>query len=144
DAARARLAKTAGADARIRKAGTRYRGAHAADHLLVSHRAVSFLCQRLEDQPQPFRQSGPGDDLARPLKHSALVIRRLPKRGARNTSGMRGAAHCRFAESAEKPTDTGRIDLAAHWQLRTAARERKLVNRYRLSLASAIALLAAL
>ena len=33
--------------------------------LALPHRAVPQLCQRLEDQPEPLRQSGSGDDLAR-------------------------------------------------------------------------------
>src|SRR5216684_5896331 len=33
--------------------------------MALSDRAVSQLCQRLEDRPQPLRQPGSGDDLAR-------------------------------------------------------------------------------
>ena len=33
----------------------------------LPHRAVSQLCQRLENQPEPLRQPGSGDDLARQI-----------------------------------------------------------------------------
>src|SRR5947207_2725923 len=35
--------------------------------MALPHRAVSQLCQRLEGEPEPLRQSGSGDDLARQI-----------------------------------------------------------------------------
>src|SRR6202040_2595358 len=46
----------------------RYPGARIAADLLVPDSSLSLLRERLEDQSQSFRQSGPGDDLARQIK----------------------------------------------------------------------------
>src|SRR5438045_2263544 len=37
--------------------------------MALPHRAVSQLCQRLEGQPEPLRQPGPGYDLARRMSY---------------------------------------------------------------------------
>jgi peptide/nickel transport system substrate-binding protein len=56
------------ADAPVREAGARHRGARNLPTMALSHCAVSQLCQRLEGEPEPLRQPGPGDDLARQVK----------------------------------------------------------------------------
>ena len=53
---------------RVREAQPRYRGAPAVSGLVVPHRAVPFLCQGLEDRPEPPRQPGPGHGLARQMR----------------------------------------------------------------------------
>jgi ABC-type transport system substrate-binding protein len=40
-------------------------GARNLPAMALSHRAVSQVCQRLEGEPEPLRQPGSGDDLAR-------------------------------------------------------------------------------
>jgi hypothetical protein len=50
-----RFCAAARANAPIRKARARYRGARNFSVMEVSHRALSKLCQRLENQPQPLR-----------------------------------------------------------------------------------------
>jgi peptide/nickel transport system substrate-binding protein len=65
DAAGDQFCAAARANAPIRKAGARYQGARNFSVMAVSHRSLSKLCQRLENQSQPLRQPRFGDDLAR-------------------------------------------------------------------------------
>ena len=67
DAARDRPRKTEGADAEIREAQSRHRGAPGFSGLVEPHRAVSCLCQRLENRAEPPREPGSRDDLARQM-----------------------------------------------------------------------------
>src|SRR5882672_379018 len=53
------------ADAPVREAGARHRGARDLFAMALPHRAVSQLCQRLEGEPESLCQPGPGNDLAR-------------------------------------------------------------------------------
>src|SRR6267378_7224144 len=53
------------ADAPVREAGARHRGARNLFAMALPHRPVSQLCQRLEGEPEPLCQPGPGNDLAR-------------------------------------------------------------------------------
>ena len=59
--------KAEGADARIREAQPRYRGASGIFGLVEPDRALSRLCKGLEDRAEPPREPGSGDGLARPI-----------------------------------------------------------------------------
>ena len=58
------FARQRDADAPVRKARARYRGARILPAVALPHRAISQLREGLEDQPEPLRQPGPRDDLA--------------------------------------------------------------------------------
>ena len=63
-AARNRFREAARADARVREARARYRGARDLSAVALPHRAVPQLRKRLEDQPEPLCQPGSRYDLA--------------------------------------------------------------------------------
>src|SRR5271163_3545522 len=68
DAARNRLYKAAGTDARLREIRTRYPDARDLPTLVVPDRALPVAFKGLEDQPESLSRSGFGDDLARQVK----------------------------------------------------------------------------
>ena len=60
-------AQAARADARSSRNTCSTPGARDRGAVVVPDRAVPLLCQRLEDQPEPLHQPGPGDGLARQM-----------------------------------------------------------------------------
>ena len=60
-------AKQRAADARVREIRARHQAHAIMTAVVVPDRAVPVLCQGLEDQPEPFRQPGSGDGLARQI-----------------------------------------------------------------------------
>src|SRR5260370_15927998 len=77
--------------------------------MALPHRAVSQLCQRLEGEPQPLRQSGPGDDLARQVKRrsgstseetnefageNAIQLGKVTDHGFNSLTPRRGTCRC--------------------------------------------------
>src|SRR6202011_543803 len=75
NAARNQLHQAANSDARVRKARARHPSARDISAVALSDRPLPQLCQRLEDQPEPLRKSGFGDNLARQVgKHAGNVV----------------------------------------------------------------------
>ena len=84
-------------DAAVREARARHRGARNLPAMALPHRALPQLRQRLQDQPQPLRQPGSGDDLARQMRRGQRPLSRW------SSSTIAPGSSCRRARSSFSP-----------------------------------------